>query len=503
MQVLVETSAPQTCDADAVVVSAFQGVTAPDGATAAMDQGLGGQISRVLASRDFKGEVGDTLVLYGGEGVRAPRVILVGLGKPEALGLDQIRRAAASAANAARQRGAERLASIVHGAGEGGLDAAAAAQATVEGTLLGLYQFRAYKSRADDDEAAGVRLLTLLEPDAARLAAVRAGADVGQAVAAGVTLARDLANHPSNTATPTYLAEQAGELAARFDMRWQAWDRERIVAEGMGALASVGKGSHEPPRFISLEYAPAGTADQPPYVLVGKGLTFDAGGISLKPGLKMGVMKADMAGAAAVLGAMEAVGRLALPLHVCCLVAATENLPGGSATKPGDIVRARNGTTIEILNTDAEGRMVLADALSYAQDLKPRAVVDLATLTGAIVIALGDQAAGLFANDDALAEQLTTAGERSDEKLWRLPLWDGYGKMIESDVADIKNVADSQPSPAGSIFGAKFLERFVAYPWAHVDIAGVFWDAKDIAYLPKGATGFGVRLLTEWLRAQV
>jgi leucyl aminopeptidase len=487
--------------ADAVVVNLFQGVAQPGGATAAVDAALGGQIAAVIAAGDFKGRRGEVLTLYSRGALPAPRVLVVGLGQAESFDLDGVRRAAASAALAARKLGLRRLASIVHGAGFAGLDAAAAAQATVEGTVLALYEFKAYKSAGPDPEAPPpLADLTLVELDGGRLEAVRAGAAAGAGVAAGVELARDLANHPGNVATPTYLGEQAQALAARHGMRAELWEPERMRAEGMGALLSVAAGSAQPARFIVVEHAPAGTGSQAPLVLVGKAVTFDAGGISLKPGPKMGAMKYDMAGGAAVLGALEAVGRLGLNKRVIGLVGATENLPGGTATRPGDIVKALNGTTIEVLNTDAEGRMVLADCLSYAQRLNPAAVVDLATLTGAIVIALGPQMAGLFANNDPLAAQLAAAASATGEPLWRMPLVALYDDMVKSDCADIQNVADTSPAPAGSIYGAKFLERFVTYPWAHLDIAATAWDAKDVPYLPKGATGFGVRLLVEWLR---
>jgi leucyl aminopeptidase len=270
----------------------------------------------------------------------------------------------------------------------------------------------------------------------------------------------------------------------------------------MGALASVAAGTKEPPYFIDLEYAPEGHEDDPPVVLAGKAITFDSGGISLKPGLRMGRMKYDMCGGAAVIGTLSALCELQLPVRVHGLVAATENMPGGGATKPGDVVRALNGITIEILNTDAEGRLVLADALSYAQRLRPRVVVDLATLTGAVVVALGKHAAGLFSNNDHLASELEAAGARTGERLWRLPTWKAYDSMIKSEVADIKNTSDTRPAPAGAIFGAKFLERFVDYPWAHLDIAGVASGVKDVPYIPSGATGFGVRLLLDWLRSE-
>jgi leucyl aminopeptidase len=487
--------------ADAVVVNLFQGVTSPGGATGAVDAALGGQIAAVIAAGDFTGKPGEVLTLYSNAALPSPRVIVVGLGKSESFDLEAVRRAAAGAALAARKLGVRKLASIAHGAGIGGLDAEAAAAATVEGTELALYEFNNYKSNTNgEDRPAGVDSFTLVTTNAAQLDSLRAGAAHGEAVSAGVKLTRDLANHPSNTATPTYLAEQAAGIAQRHGMHSEAWDAERMAAEGMGSLLSVAAGSPEPPRFIVIEHAPPGTASDAPLVLVGKAVTFDTGGISLKPGLRMGAMKYDMAGGAAVLGAMEAVGRLALPKRVVGIIGATENMPSGTATKPGDIVKAMNGVTIEVLNTDAEGRMVLADCLSYAKRLEPAAVVDLATLTGAIVIALGSQCAGLFSNDEALAAQLEAASRASGELLWRMPLVAAYDDMIKSDFADIKNVADTSPSPAGAVYGAKFLQRFVSYPWAHLDIAGTAWDVKDNPLLPKGATGYGVRLLVAWLR---
>ncbi len=506
MQTQVRSGSIQDAQADAIVVNLFQGVTSPGGATGAVDAALSGRISRLLEAGDFKGMLGQTLVLDTAGTLAAPRVVLVGLGRSEGLDLEGVRQASAAAVRAALERGASTVATIVHGAGIGGLDPAQAAEATTLGGLLADYRFDEHKSEPDGEDAAPTRLaeLILVERDEGRMAQVQAGAEAGAAIAAGITLARDLSNHPANTATPTYLAEAAAAIAGRHGMRAEAWDRARIIEERMGALASVAAGSAEEPRFIILRHQPAGSEDQAPVVLAGKGVTFDSGGISLKGGLKMGAMKMDMSGASAVLGAMEVVGRLQLPLHVVALVGATENLPGGRATKPGDVVRARNGTSIEILNTDAEGRMVLADALSYAQDLKPAAVVDLATLTGAILITLGKGAAGLFPNDDALADALLAAGERAGERLWRLPMWDEpYAKMIESEVADIKNTLDAQPALAGSIFGAKFLQRFTDYPWAHLDIAGMAWGDGEKPYQSKGATGYGVNLLVAWLRDRV
>ena len=490
----------QTTAADAIVVNLFQGVTHLGGATGAVDAALGGQISAVIGSGDFKGKLGETLVLYGRGVIPASRVIVVGLGKAEEFILDTVRCAAAAAALAARKLGARSLATIVHRARGDQLDLAAEAQARVEGTLLALYEFKIYKTQGDETPSQ-VEYLTVVETDSDRLEAISSGIVAGEAVAAGVILARDLANHPGNVATPTYLANQAVALAERHGMRVEVWDADRLRAERGGWFLGVRPASAEPPKFIIVEYAPTGDAVLSPHVLVGKGVPFDTGGISLKPGAKMGDMKFDMAGAAAVLGTMEAVGRLSLNRRIVGLIGATENMPGGKATKPGDIVRTLTGATVEIVNTDAEGRMVLADLLGFARRLQPAAVVDLATLTGAIVVALGSQYAGLFANDDALASALQVAGEATGEPLWRMPLGKRYDDIVKSKVADMANLAPGSPVPAGAVNGAKFLERFVQYPWAHLDIAATAWDAKDISYIPEGATGFGVRLLVQWLRA--
>jgi leucyl aminopeptidase len=503
MKVAVENVAIESVGADAIVVNLFKGVTAPAGATGAVDGALGGAIADVIAAGDFEGKLGDTVTLYTRGALPAARVIVVGLGEKEDFDAEAARRAAAAAARAASGGGVTRLATIAHGAGIGGLDDAVAAQATVEGTLLALYSFGQYKTKKEPDRSP--EELVLVEAGADKVDAMRAGAAVAEATAAGVRLARDMGNHPANTATPTFLADHVRQLAERYGMRFEAWDRDRIVSSGMGAFAAVNQGSAEPPRLIIAEHAPAGHESDPPLVLVGKALTFDTGGISLKPGAGMGAMKFDMCGGAAVIGALEAVGRLRLPARVIAVLGSTDNMPDGNAVHPGDIVTAMNGKTIEVLNTDAEGRLVLADLLSYAGTLspKPAAVVDLATLTGAIVIALGNVAAGLFPNDDVLAAELERAASASGDRVWRLPMWKAYARTLPGDTADLRNVVDKAPAPAGSIYGAKFLEEFVDYPWAHIDIAGVAWHSDEAPYQPKtGATGFGVRLLVEWLRGR-
>ena len=494
MEIKVEHGSIEASAADTLIVNLFEGVTTPGGATGALDRALGGAVSDLVAGGDVKGKAGEVAVLYPRGAVGARRVLVVGLGKAEAFDVEGVRRASAAAIKRARDLNAQHVATIVHGAGIGGLDAAAAAQATIEGALLATYRFAAQKQREAANEIAS---LTIVERDAARLDTIRQGAALGEAVAGGVALARDLVNMPPNVATPTRLAEQARAIAAARGMDVTIGDRAWAAERNMGAFLAVAQGAGEPPAFIILEHN-ADRSDLPAIVLVGKGITFDTGGISLKPGDRMWEMKSDMGGAAAVLGAMDVVGRLNLPLRVIGITPCTENMPDAAAYRPADVITASNGKTIEIISTDAEGRMVLADALVYAAQYEPAAVIDLATLTGACVVALGTGvAAGIFCNDDGLRDGLLAAADATYERLWPLPLYDDYRRSINSEVADMKNT--------GGRFGgvgtsAVFLREFTGYPWAHLDIAGVALAEKSGDYAPVGGTGFGVRLLVEYLR---
>lgn len=494
MEIKVVQGSIQSSQADAVVINLFEGVTAPGGATGAVDAALGGAISELIAGGDFKGKLGECSVLYPRGAVPARRVIVVGLGKAEDFDLEAVRRAAAAAARKARELNSTRLATIIHGAGIGGLDVQDAAQATLEGSLLGLYRYAAPKQ--SDEPKPELEAITLVEHDASKLSAVQAGVRLAEAICAGVYLTRELVNLPPNVATPTRLAQTAQEIADAHHMALTVGDREWAAERQMGAFLAVAKGAGEPPKFIVLEHN-AGRSDLATIVLVGKGITFDTGGISIKPSEHMGDMKSDMGGAGAVLGAMKAIGLLHLPLHVVGITPATENMPDANAYRPADVITASNGKTIEIISTDAEGRMILADALVYAGRYQPAAVVDLATLTGACVIALGeDMAAGLFCNDDSLREKLAASGEATHERLWPLPLWDDYKKAIKSEVADMKN---SGGRSGGVATSAVFLKEFTSYPWAHLDIAGMAMTGKDSPYIPAGGTGFGVRLLVDFL----
>lgn len=495
MKVTVEQGSIQAFQADTVVVNLFAGVKTPSGATGAIDEALDGAISELIETGDVSGNAGECAVLYPRGAIQAKRVLVVGLGTAQEFDVEGVRRAAATAAREARKHNAAHVATIVHGAGIAGLDAAAAAQATIEGSLLALYRFDAQKQQ---EPKHAIEQFSVVEYDKDKMAAIQNGVNRAMAVIAGVKLARDLVNMPPNVATPTRLAQAAKEIADESDMKIIVGDRSWAAEHDMGAFLAVAKGAGEPPKFIVLEHN-GERDDLETIVLVGKGITFDTGGISIKPSERMGLMKSDMAGAAAVLGAMKSVGLLDLPLRVIGITPCTENMPDAEAYRPADVIKASNGKTIEIISTDAEGRMVLADGLVFAARYNPDAVIDLATLTGSSVVALGrGMAAALFSNDDSLRDQLMAAADASHERLWPMPLWDGYEEAIKSDVADMKNSGGRMGGVATS---AIFLKQFTDYPWAHLDIAGMAFDEKDKGYLTTGATGYGVRLLLELLRS--
>jgi len=497
MEVKVEHGAIQSSSADTLIVNLFEGVEIPGGATGAVDQAVGGAIRDLIAGGDFTGKAGEVAVLYPRGAIPARRVLVVGLGQAQKFDLEGVRRIAAAAIRRAAELNAKNVATIVHGAGIGGIPLADATQATVEGSLLAAYRFEAQKKQESENR---IETLTIVEYDSDRLATIRQAASTAFGIAAGVFLARDLVNMPPNIATPTRLAEAARKIADTYGMAITIGDREWAAERRMGAYLAVAKGAGEPPKFIVLEHH-ADRVDLQTVVLVGKGITFDTGGISIKPSERMGEMKSDMGGAAAVLGAMEAIGHLDLPLHVIGITPCTENMPDALAYRPADVITASNGKTIEIISTDAEGRMVLADALVYATQYKPVAVIDLATLTGACVIALGSGvAAGIFCNDDTLRDRLLSAADITNERLWPLPLYEDYRRTIQSDVADMKN--------SGGRFGgvgtsAVFLQEFTDYPWAHLDIAGMALSEKAKEYVPAGGTGFGVRLLVAYLQGML
>jgi len=456
-----------------------------------LDRAAGGALARALGTGDYKGKRDETLVVYA-DG-KAQRILLVGVGKAGEITRSALRRAAAVGAKRARGLGVTALAVAVAPEAQGGVSAAELGQVIVEGAAQGGWQFTELKQPGDDPKPPLEAVTVVVEPGSARDA--EAGRQVGDAVAAGHRLTRTLQMQPGNVCTPSYLADAAGKLAQAHGFTLTVLDRVQMKKEGMGALLAVAQGSAEEPRFIALQYR--GQGDLPPIVLIGKGVTFDSGGISIKPAQSMEDMKFDMSGAAAVLGTFEVLGRLKPKLNVVGLIPATENLPSGTAVKPGDVVKSHLGKTIEIINTDAEGRLILCDALSYARRYKPAAVLDAATLTGAVVVALGHHAIGLMGNDEALLAEVRDAGERAGERCWPLPLWDEYRDLVKSEIADVRN---SGGRSAGTIAGGWFLREFVdGFPWVHLDIAGTAYTEGEGTTQAKGPTAVGVRLFTEFL----
>jgi leucyl aminopeptidase len=448
-------------------------------------------LAGMIEASDWSGKYRQLQLVYPRGVVAARRVLLVGLGKREQATADRLRELAAIVVQRALDLKVDSYAVPLPT-----LDALtpdSVAQAIVEGSALGEYRFDRYKSDVKPEERATIAELTLISAsDAAE------GARVGAAIARGVIVARDLANRPANDLNPEGIAEAARAIGAQFGMRTMVLGMAELVEQGFGGIVAVGRGSANEPRFITIEHG-APSPNTPTICLVGKGISFDTGGISIKPADSMDLMKMDMGGAAAVLGAMHVAGELNLPLHIVGLIASAENMPSSTAYRPGDIIATLSGKTIEVLNTDAEGRIVLADALHYAQRYNPAAIIDLATLTGAVSVALGSHAIGVMGNDDALAARITRAGDRTGERAWQLPLWEPYRDMVKSDIADVKNSAGRA---GAAITAGAFLSNFVGeFPWAHLDIAGTAWtDAKPKAYNPKGATGVGVRLLIDALR---
>ncbi|MDH3715068.1 MAG: leucyl aminopeptidase [Gammaproteobacteria bacterium] len=445
-------------------------------------------LSRIVKSGDLR--KGKTLLLHNVPNVAADRVLLVAGGKADATTLGQTKKALNAAATALSDSGAANAALFLDDWLIEGGDAQHAARHISETLTAASYRFTELKS---NDNTLPLKRVTLVTKDGRQTSAAKAGARIGHAIGVGVNFARDLGNRPANVCTPTHLAEQARELKkGRVKLRVEIIEEKRMHELGMGSLLSVSSGSRQPAKLIVFQYR-GGPAKQKPVVLVGKGVTFDTGGISLKPAATMDEMKFDMCGAASVFGTLKACAEIDLPLNVVGLVPATENMPGGLATRPGDVVTSMSGQTIEILNTDAEGRLILADALSYAARFNPDVVIDIATLTGACVIALGEHASGLMSNDQKLADRLLAAGDSAGDRCWQLPLWDEYQEQLKTNFADMANVGGRS---AGTITAACFLSRFTKkYRWAHLDIAGTAW----LGGTKKGATGRPVPLLMQYL----
>jgi leucyl aminopeptidase len=463
-----------------------------------LDRLLDGRLQEARRSGEFTGKPNESLMLQP-MALPARRILLVGLGPRRSATLEQLRQAAGTAAGQLRGKRLADLACALTLLELPRTTPAARVEAVAEGLLLADYRFDRYQTAAGREQGTGPRTSSLLLTRGTDRAGAETALATARVLANAVILARDLVNEPGNVKSPAYLAEQAAAAATAGGFSCTVLERAELQREGCGALLGVAQGSVREPRLIVLEYRGADEGEAP-IALVGKGVVFDAGGISLKPAEKMDEMKMDMAGGAAVIGACLAAAQLRLPINLVGVVPAVENLPSGSAIRPGDILTSLSGQTIEILNTDAEGRLILADALTYVRRFQPRLVVDIATLTGACIIALGQHASAVLGNDPALVQALRAAGEKSGERLWELPLWADYDQQIKSEVADVKNTGGR---PAGTITAAAFLQRFAKdFRWAHLDIAGTAWIEQAQPYRPKGASGVGVRLLAAFLREQ-
>ena len=492
-------------EGDAVVIPLTK-ADEPPRALHALDEAIGGLVARVYAAGDFTGKAGE-LVSLPVTGIAAKRVVLLGLGEERHANAEALRAAGGRAAKTLARAKAANSALAVPALRR--VTPQAAAQALAEGLVLGAYRFDKYKT--GNDKPTELARVTLLAPDARQLAALKRGAAFGRIVAESANLARDLSNEPGGACTPEYLAAEARKLARSHGLKVSVFGEKELAREKMAGILAVGRGSANPPRLIALEYGSAPKAakgkkaaraargrKKATLVFVGKGITFDSGGISIKPAANMDEMKHDMSGAAAVIGALRAIADLELPVHAVGLVAAAQNMPDGNAYVPGDVITSARGKTIEVLNTDAEGRIVLSDALHYATSFEPDAIVDLATLTGACLVALGDVCCAVLGNDETLSERVRDAGEATHERAWPLPLWDEHKAAIKGTFGDIVNTGGRN---AGVSTAAAFLSHFVGdVPWAHLDIAGTAWTTKETPYYVKGATGFGVRLLVDLVR---
>ncbi|MCP1646941.1 leucyl aminopeptidase [Pseudomonas nitroreducens] len=491
MEFLVKSVRPETLKTATLVIAVGEGRKL--GASAkAVDEATGGAIANLLKRGDLAGKVGQTLLLQDLPNLKAERVLLVGAGKERELSDRAYRKLVSAVLNNLKNLGGADAVLALGDLAVKGRTAHGKARLQVETLADGTYVFDRFKSQKA--EAPKLKKITLLA-DKADAAAVEQGAKEAQAIANGMALTRDLGNLPPNLCHPTFLGEQAKALGKEYKgLKAEVLDEKKLRELGMGSFLAVAQGSDQPPRLIVLQYNGAKKKDEAPHVLVGKGITFDTGGISLKPGLGMDEMKFDMCGAASVFGTFRAVLELQLPINLVGVMACAENMPSGGATRPGDIVTTMSGQTVEILNTDAEGRLVLCDALTYVERFKPQSVVDIATLTGACIVALGSNTSGLMGNNDVLIKQLLKAGEVADDRAWQLPLFDEYQEQLDSPFADIANIGGPK---AGTITAGCFLSRFAKkFHWAHLDIAGTAWisGGKD-----KGATGRPVPLLTQYL----
>jgi len=492
MKISIEKALLERVRAEVLVIGMFEDVKGLSGEARTLDTALKGKVSSALRTGDFNGKVGESLLVYTDGKISAKRLLLLGLGKQAEFNLEGIRRAAGRSVKAVKKLEKKEFHAALPEIAKG-VSLQDQARAWTIGAIMANYKFTAFKGK-EESAKKELREARLVGRDSGKVKEIQKGIAQGETIAEVVNQAREMINSPGNVMTPTRLAEAAKKLAEENGIKSEIMGPKEIAALRMGGLLGVSSGSDQPPRFIVLDYKPAGRIKKT-IAVVGKGITFDSGGISLKPAQGMDQMKYDMSGGAAAIGTAVLAAKLKLPFRIISLIPATENLPSGKALKPGDIIRMYSGKTVEVLNTDAEGRLILADALAYAKKFKPNAIIDLATLTGACVVALGNEAAGILGNDAKLIADVKKAGEASGERVWELPLWKEYSELIKSEVADIKNAGGRE---AGTIQGAAFLKQFVEkVPWVHLDIAGVAWLEKEKDYLCKGATGTGIRLLSQ------
>ena len=475
---------------DAIILPFFEDMKHPEGDTATIDEILNGAISHLISQREIKGKLNEITVVHSLGKLPAARVVITGLGKQPELSQDKVRGAMAETCRLLRRKGIGSIATMAEGAGVNEITPKDAAQAVTEGVLLGLYSFRKYLT--GEKEHNEVVQLLIISNSESELPALKQGCNQGKIIAEAANLARDMVNEPANYMTPTRMAGVARSQAKTYGLELDILEQEQMEKMEMGALLGVARGSREPPKFMVFRYW-GSSSDGTDIAIVGKGITFDSGGISIKPSASMDEMKGDMSGGAAVIAAIGAIAQLKPKINVMAIVPATENLPSGNALKPGDILTAMSGKTIEIISTDAEGRLILADALDYAKQAGARMMVDVATLTGACIVALGKICTGAFGNNQELVDKIIKSGAEAGELIWQMPMYDQYKEQIKSNVADIKNVGDRD---GGAITAALFLAEFVGdTPWVHLDIAGTFITNKDKNYLVKGATGVSTRTL--------
>jgi leucyl aminopeptidase len=495
MQVKVQVGRAETTSTEVLVVTHCEGEGLAKQDAALLDRALGGSLRKLVQSKEFEGKANEVLLYHTHGKVPAKRLVLVGLGKKHEATLETIRQAMGLAAKRVRQAKVGSFAVVLPTVMPEGMSLVEVGQAMVEGAILGSYQFTAYRSEAASGQ--DVARMRILIQQKSQLRQVTEGVRRGVATGEATVFVRDLCNHPSNVLTPTRVANEAKTIAKAERITIKILEQKEMERLGMGALLGVARGSQEPPKFIILEYNGARKKDERPVVLVGKTITFDTGGISLKPAENMEHMKADMTGGAEVLASIRAAARLKLPLRLISILPVAENMPGGRAMKPGDIVKTLSGKTVEVQNTDAEGRLILADGLAYAMRYKPAALIDIATLTGACVVALGQFAIGMFGSDQTLKEQVRNSGQKAGERVWEMPLWEEYFEQLKSDVADMRNIGGRG---GGMITAALFLSKFVGdCPWVHLDIASTDWSERERAYIPKGPTAIGTRLLVQYL----